>query len=160
MPDDLRPPPGPDPAPLKPGQLLARGVSRHLRAHDFASVEEFVPASGLRVDVMAIGPKGEVWIVECKSSRADFRADAKWQSYLQFCDRYFWAVDEAFPTEILPDGTGLMIADAYDAALLRLGPEAKLTAARRRAMTLRFARHCAMRHQSLRDPGFVLSAFG
>ena len=45
---------------LQPGQLLARGVSRHLRSHGFVSIEEFVPTRGLRVDVMALGPKGEL----------------------------------------------------------------------------------------------------
>ena len=76
--------------PLQPGQLLARGVSRHLASHGFASVEELVPTRGLRVDVMALGPKGEVWVVECKSSRADFQTDQKWQGYLEWCDRYFF----------------------------------------------------------------------
>ena len=68
-------------------------------------VEEFVPAPGLRVDVMALGPRGEIWVAECKSSRADFTSDAKWAGYLEWGDRYFWAVDEAFPTDLLPEGT-------------------------------------------------------
>lgn len=139
----------------KPGQLLARGVCRHLRSHDFVSVEELIPASGLRVDVMALGPKGEIWVVECKSSRADFQADQKWQGYLEWCDRYFWAVDEAFPTELLPDGTGLIVADAYDAEIVRMGPEVRLAPARRKVMVQKFARHAALRTQALRDPGFV-----
>ncbi|MCG6903842.1 MAG: MmcB family DNA repair protein [Rhodobacter sp.] len=138
---------------LKPGQLLARGVCRHLLSHDFVSVEELVPAPGLRVDVMGLGPKGEIWIVECKSSRADFQADSKWQGYLQWCDRYFWAVDEFFPTELLPDDTGLIIADAYDAEIIRIGPESKLAGARRKVMVAKFARHAALRWQAVRDPG-------
>jgi len=68
---------------LMPGQFLARGVARHLRSHDFVSVEELVPTSGLRVDVMALGPKGEVWVIECKSSRVDFTSDQKWRNYLE-----------------------------------------------------------------------------
>ncbi|WP_099827702.1 MmcB family DNA repair protein [Oceaniglobus indicus] len=139
----------------RPGQLLARGVCRHLLGHDFMSVEELVPTPGLRVDVMALGPKGEVWIVECKSSRVDFTSDRKWQGYLEWCDRYFWAVDAAFPTDLLPDGTGLMIADAYDAEILRMGPETRLPPARRRVMTQTFARHAARRLQALRDPGLA-----
>lgn len=138
---------------LKPGQLLARGVCRHLLSHDFVSVEELVPTSGLRVDVMALGPKGEIWIVECKSSRADFQADNKWQGYLEWCDRYFWAVDQDFPTELLPDETGLMIADGYDAEIIRMGPVAKLAGARRKVMMGKFARHAARRWQAARDPG-------
>ena len=124
----------------KPGQLLARGVCRHLDSHDFVTVEELVPTSGLRVDVMALGPKGEVWIIECKSCRSDFRSDQKWQGYLEWCDRYFWAVDEAFPTDLLPEGTGLMIADAYDAEILRMAPLEKLGPARRKAMVQKFCR--------------------
>jgi len=141
-----------DPPALMPGQLLARGVCRHLRQHDFATLEEFVPDRGLRVDVMALGPRGEVWIIECKSSRADFTSDAKWQGYLDWSDRYFWAVDEDFPTDLLPEGTGLIIADAYDAEILRMGPETKLPAARRKVLTRKFARTAAQRLHLFRDP--------
>ena len=148
MPDDHTSPT------LRPGQLLARGVCRHLRTHDFAVLEEFTPERGKRVDVMALGPKGELWVVECKSSRADFTSDGK--CYLDWADRYFWAVDEAFPTDLLPEGTGLIIADAYDAEILRFGPETKLAGARRKALTQRFARHAALRLQGMRDPDGVI----
>lgn len=140
---------------LQPGQVLARGVSRHLADLGFSSVEEFVPAKGLRVDVMAIGPKGELWVVECKSGLADFRSDDKWDGYLDYCDRFFWAVDSRFPVDVLPEGTGLIIADAYDAEVIRMGPEQKLAPARRKALTLKCARDAARRLQSLQDPGAV-----
>lgn len=140
---------------LMPGQLLARGVGRALRGFDFVSVEELVPAPGLRVDLMALGPKGEIWIIECKSSRADFQSDQKWQGYLEWGDRFFWAVDQDFPTDLLPTDTGLIIADAYDAEVIRMGPETKLAPARRKVMIQKFARHAAMRAQSARDPGFT-----
>lgn len=146
MPDDLQ-----------PGQLLARGVCRHLLHHGFVTVEELVPAPGLRVDVMALGPKGEIWIVECKSSRTDFTSDRKWHNYLEWGDRFFWAVDADFPTELLPDGTGLILADAYDAEILRIGPEAPLAGARRKVMLQKFARHAALRLQGYRDPGVTAS---
>ena len=149
--DDIQPP-----LP-KPGQLLARGVCRHLASLGFACVEELVPASGLRVDVMALGPKGEIWIVECKSSRADFMSDAKWRDYIPYCDRYFWAVDESFPTDLLPGETGFLIADPYGAEILRMGPEARLAGARRKAMVQKFAQHAAWRLQALRDPGLALA---
>ena len=145
----------PLPAP-RPGQLLARGVCRHLLSHDFMSVEEMTPAPGLRVDVMALGPKGELWVIECKSSRADFQSDRKWQGYLEFCDRFFWAVDADFPLELLPDETGLIVADHYDAEIVRMGPELKLNAARRKGLTHRFARHAARRWHGARDPGLGL----
>jgi len=107
---------------------------------------------GLRVDVMGLGPKGELWVVECKSSRADYQSDAKWQGYLEWCDRFFWAVDTDFPTELLPPETGLIIADAYDAEIIRMPPEAKLAAARRKKMIQKFAMDAARRLQMLRDP--------
>ncbi len=142
---------------MQPGQVLARGVCRLLSSLDFASVEEFVPARGLRMDVFALGPKGELWIVECKSSRADFNSDQKWQGYLEWGDRFFWAVDEDFPTDLLPEGCGLIIADAYGGEVIRMGPEAKLAPARRKKMTLKFARDAARRLQGLRDPGVEAS---
>ncbi|MEM1363508.1 MAG: MmcB family DNA repair protein [Pseudomonadota bacterium] len=144
-----------DPPQLSPGRLLARGVSRCLRELDFACAEEFIPASGFRVDVAALGKKGEVWIVECKSSRADFSSDSKWEGYLPFCDRFFWAVGAEFPTEILPKGTGLIIADPYGAEILTMPEEQRLSGARRSALTRRLARHAAFRDQSFRDPSFM-----
>ncbi len=137
---------------LAPGQILARGVARHLAALGMVTVEELVPTRGLRVDVMALGPKGEIWVVECKSSRADYMTDSKWQGYLEWCDRFFWAVDADFPTDLLPEGTGLIIADAYDAEVIRMAPEDKLPAARRKVMVQKFATHAARRLQALRDP--------
>ncbi|MBM2294551.1 MmcB family DNA repair protein [Sulfitobacter pseudonitzschiae] len=144
---------------LAPGQLLARGVARHLAALGMVTVEELVPTRGLRVDVMALGPKGEIWVVECKSSRADYMTDSKWQGYLEWCDRFFWAVDADFPTDLLPEGTGLIIADAYDAEVIRMAPEDKLPAARRKVMVQKFATHAARRLQALRDPA-AFAGFG
>ncbi|WP_343079651.1 MmcB family DNA repair protein [Ostreiculturibacter nitratireducens] len=138
---------------LQPGQLLARGVCRHMLSLGFVTVEELVPAPGLRVDVLALGPKGELWIVECKSSRADFTSDRKWQGYLEWADRFFWAVDAEFPVELLPEETGLILADPYDAEVVRMAPESRLAPARRKVMMQKFARHAAMRLQALRDPG-------
>ena len=138
--------------PVLPGQRLARGVSRMLRALDFAPLPEFVQAPGLRVDVIALGPHGELWIVECKSSRVDFVSDLKWRGYLEWCDRFFWAVDEAFPTDILPPDAGLIIADAYDAEVQRWPEATPLPGARRKALTLRFARTAAGRLGQLVDP--------
>jgi len=138
---------------LQPGQKLARGVCRHLRGHGFVTIEEFVPARGLRVDVVGLGPKGEIWVIECKSSRADFQTDSKWQGYLDWCDRYFWAVDMAFPTDLLPYGTGLIIADAYDAEIIRMAPEETVAPARRKVLIQKFATQAARRLQALRDPG-------
>ena len=143
---------------LTPGQLLARGTCRHLLGHDFVSALELVPRPGLRVDVMALGPKGQIWVVECKSGRADFTSDQKWQNYLDWCDRFFWAVDQDFPLKLLPEETGIILADGYDAEILRMAPEHKLPAARRKMMMQKFARHAALRLQALRDPRLPASA--
>jgi len=137
---------------LQPGQRLARGVCRLLRSHDFATLDEVTPKPGLRVDVMAVGPKGEIWVVECKSSRADFTSDQKWQGYLEWCDRFFWAVPADFPVEILPPDTGLIVADDYFGEIVTFAPSQPLAAARRKVLTVKFARTAAMRHHSLRDP--------
>jgi len=142
---------------MAPGQKLARGVARHLTSLGLVSIEEFVPTRGLRVDVIALTAKGEIWIVECKSSRADFQTDSKWQGYLEWCDRFFWAVDSEFPLELLPDDTGLIIADAYDGEVVRMAPEDRLAAARRRVMVQKFATHAARRLQAFRDPGAGIS---
>ena len=117
------PPISPDALPARPGEQLARGVARLLTTMGHAALTEFVPAGGLRVDVISITPKGEIWVVECKSCRADYVADRKWQGYLEFCDRFFWAVDAGFPDEMLPDGTGLIRADPWGAELIRAAPE-------------------------------------
>lgn len=138
---------------LQPGQMLARGVARFLRSLDFVSVLELVPTPGLRVDVMALGPRGEIWVIECKSCRADFQADRKWQNYLPWCDRFFWAVDTDFPCQILPEDSGLILADGYGAEILREAPLRPLPAPRRKAVTAGFARHAARHLQALRDPG-------
>lgn len=137
---------------LQPGQILARGVTRALHGYGMACVAEMPLRPRLRADIMALGQKGEIWIVECKSSRADFQSDRKWQGYLDWCDRYFWAVDADFPTELLPEETGLFIADGFGAEMLREAPLSKLAPARRKALTLDFARRAALRLQVALDP--------
>lgn len=141
----------------QPGQLLARGVSRLMASHGLVTIEELVPCRGLRVDVMALNDKSEIWIVECKSSRADFLSDHKWQGYLAWCDRFFWAVDTDFPTELLPDTSGLIVADPYGGEIMRMGPEQKLLPARRKKLMQTFATTAARRLQNLRDPGTQLA---
>lgn len=143
--------------PYTPGIEIARGVARHLRGHGFMSLPEAPLPSGLRADLFAIGPKGEVWIIECKSSRADFRSDAKWVGYLEWADRFFWAVAPGFPRDILPVESGLILADDYDAAIVRMPVATPLAAARRKALTLRFARLAASRLQRLTDPGAAVN---
>lgn len=147
----------PDPAPMPdlpamPGQRLARGVARMLVGMGHAPLCEFVPAGGLRVDVISVAPSGEIWVIECKSCRADFAADRKWQGYLDWCDRFFWATDCDFPTELLPDGSGLIVADAYGAEMTRMAPEDRLAPARRARILRDIARVAACRLIRSTDP--------
>ena len=138
--------------PQMAGHRLARGVARLFRSMDHAVVPEFVPTRGLRVDLMSLGPKGEIWIVECKSCRADFAGDRKWQGYLEWCDRYFWAVDCDFPVDLLPSDAGLIMADAFGAEIQRMSAENRMAAARRTRLTREFARTAALRLQGITDP--------
>jgi hypothetical protein len=123
-----------------------------LAERGFVTLTEFSLASGRRADVMALGRDGELVIVEIKSSVADFRTDLKWPDYHEFCDRLFFAVPEGFPRELIPEECGLMMADAFGAALLRDAPSTPVAAARRRAVTLRFAQNAARRLRRLLDP--------
>ena len=134
-----------------PGVLIARGACRALSARGFACVSEFTTRERLRMDIVALGPKSEIWCVEVKSSRADFRADRKWQGYLDWCDALLFAVPESFPAEILPPEHGLILADAYDGEIVRPGTEARLAPARRKAMVLQIARLAAERLNALAD---------
>ena len=130
---------------LQPGQIIARGVVRYLRSLDYISLLEFSPTRGRRVDVIALGPKGEIWVVECKSSRVDFQTDSKWQDYLEWCDRFYFAVPPDFPTEILPDNHGLIFADGYGAEVIKEAFDDPLAAARRKKLTLKIARDASTR---------------
>ncbi|HVY84984.1 MAG TPA: MmcB family DNA repair protein, partial [Caulobacterales bacterium] len=82
--------------------LLARGVTRMLLDHGLAPTLEFPLANGRRADVMALGARGEIWIVETKSCLADYAVDMKWPDYLDYCDRFLFAVTEDFPHHLIP----------------------------------------------------------
>ncbi|WP_349358908.1 MmcB family DNA repair protein [Stappia sp.] len=130
-----------------------RGAARLLRGHGFACVAELTLASGRRADLAALGPKGEIWIVEVKSSLADLRADTKWPDYRAFCDRLFFASHADVPQDVFPPDAGFILSDGYGAEILREAPEHRLAAARRKAVTLRFAQAAAIRLHGLQDPG-------
>lgn len=146
----------PDP---QPGQILARGVCRFLIDLGAAPVTEFAPVSGLRADVAALGPKGEIWIVECKSSIADFRSDKKWRGYLDWCDAFYFAAPTEL-AEILPEDEGLLAADGFGAELLRPAAARRLSPARRTAQTRRLCRAAALRLRAFADPGAAGLAVG
>ncbi len=131
---------------------IARGTARLLHAHGFSVVSELGLPSGRRADMVALDAGGEIWIVEIKSSVADFRADQKWQDYRAHCDRLFFATTMEVPCEIFPPDTGLILADSFGAQMICEAPQHRLPAATRKSMMLRFARAVALRLQSLVDP--------
>ena len=134
---------------------IQRGVRRLFAQRGEATLVEFTLANGRRADVIALSPDGRLTIIEIKSSVADFRADQKWPDYQDFCDRFYFAVPETLPLDILPEETGLIVADAFGAAAMREPPEHPLAGARRKAVTLRFARAAAGLLHALADPDAV-----
>jgi hypothetical protein len=139
--------------------LLARGVCRALEQLGYASLLEFPLATGRRADILALGRGGDLVIVEIKSSVADFRADHKWTGYRDFADRFYFAVPSTFPTALIPEDCGLIVADAFAASLIRDGAPNALAPGRRRAMTLRFALMAAARLRRHLDPQGGLADF-
>jgi hypothetical protein len=131
---------------------IARGTARYLHALGYGVVTELPLPSGRRADLVALGGDGEVIIVEIKSSVADFRADQKWMEYRLHCDRLFFATIVEVPCEIFPADAGLIVADAFGAAVVCEAPEHRLPAATRKAVMLRFAHAAATRLQALADP--------
>jgi hypothetical protein len=136
---------------------VARGVTRLFCRHDLYAMCEVPLPNGRRADLMAVGPKGELTIVEIKVSKADLMSDQKWTDYLEYCDRFFWAVPGHLAAlleedRFLPTDAGLLVADRYDAAVIREPSSRPLAAARRKAETLRFARRAARRLSSQIDP--------
>lgn len=124
---------------------LCRGVTALFAELGFAALGELVLPNGRRADLAAIDDQGQIVIVEIKSCRADFRTDRKWQDYLEFCDRFFFAVPPDFPQEILPAECGLILADGHGAAIIRPAPATLLHGARRRAQILRIAQAACRR---------------
>lgn len=139
-----------DPAPTAP--LLARGVCRALDQLGYASLLELPLANGRRADIVALGRAGDLIVVEIKTSVADFRADRKWPQYRNFADRFYFAVPHDFPTALIPEDCGLIVADAFAATLVREGDRSALAPGRRRAVTLRFALAAAARLRRHLDP--------
>ena len=126
-------------------EAVTRGAARLLLALGYAPLLEAPLPNGRRADILGIGSKGDLWIVEVKSSVEDYRADGKWPEYQPYCDTFSFAVPPEFPREILPDGPGLICADGHGGAVLTPAPLTPLAPARRKALTLQFARLAAFR---------------
>ena len=153
----LSPPPESNPpaggeAEQRLAERLARGITRLFEDMGCAAIAEFSLANGRRVDVIALDGQGTTSIVEIKSSVQDFRSDGKWQEYLDFCDRFYFAVAPAFPQELLPVEVGLIVADDWHGTILRPSPAFTMNGSRRRAQTLRIAMTAAQRLRRFTDP--------
>ena len=144
--------PPPDRRQSETALAVARGTARWLRSMGFSCVSELPLPSGRRADLVALNARGEIWIIEIKSSVEDLRADQKWQDYRAHCDRLFFAFMRDLPCEIFPSDTGLIVADAYGAHLHCEAPEHRLPAPTRKVMMLRFAMAAAQRLNRLADP--------
>jgi hypothetical protein len=125
--------------------VVTRGAARLLLAMGYAPLLEVGLPNGRRADLMALSPKGRIAICEVKSGLEDFKTDRKWGEYLPFCDLFYFAVAPEFPQEVLPEGPGLIVADGFGGAVLIEAPETPLAPARRKALTLAFARLAAVR---------------
>ena len=124
---------------------VTRGAARLLVALGYSPLLEVTLPNGRRADLMALGRKGEIFIVEVKSGIEDFRVDLKWPEYRPYCDAFAFAVAPEFPRDILPEEPGLIIADGFGGAVLREAEVVALSGARRKALTLAFARLAALR---------------
>jgi hypothetical protein len=137
---------------------VARGTTRMLLRHDLVAIGEVSLDGGRRADLMALDARGNIVIVEIKVSRADLLGDAKWTDYLGCCDRFYWAVPHGFDTSplggvaFLPERTGIIVADRYDAVIVREAHTNPLAAPARKRITLAFARRAARRVTGLLDP--------
>jgi hypothetical protein len=131
---------------------VARGTSRLLRSFGFSCVSEMSLPSGRRADLVAMNARGEIWIVEIKSSVEDLRADHKWPEYRAHCDRLFFAFTGEMSCDLFPSDTGLIVADAYGAHLHCEAPEHRLPAATRKAMIVAFGLLAARRINRMIDP--------
>ena len=146
---------------LKAAQAVARGICRLFARNDIWCLPEMPLRSNRRADLMGIDAKGHLVIVEIKVSKADLLGDAKWPDYLDHCDRFYWGLaahlDRAcMETEAFrPERCGLIVADGYDAEILRPAPTVPLNAARRKAEVERLARAALRRQQGLTDPGLA-----
>jgi hypothetical protein len=125
--------------------LVRRGVQRLFAQMGASVLPELCLPTGRRADLVAVTAKGDIWIVEIKTSIEDFRVDRKWPEYRLHCDRLFFATHPGVPAGIFPEECGFMLSDGYGAEIMREAPEHRLSAPLRKALTLRIARAAAAR---------------
>ncbi len=129
--------------------LIRRGIIKGMAAHNLVFLPELTLSTGRRADLIALDQKGLIIIFEVKSSIADFQSDTKWHEYKPYCDKFYFATHPDVPMEIFPETEGFVLADKYGCEIMREAEEDKLSAATRKALTLRFARTAARRIKRL-----------
>lgn len=130
---------------------LTRGVVRLFDTYGYASLLEVPLGNGRRADVVSLARGGDIIISEVKSGPSDFRADHKWQDYLNCCDRFYFVVAQDFPSALLEphlDRVGVIVADAYGGAQAVEAPRKALKGAQRSRLMQRLARIGALRSQA------------
>jgi hypothetical protein len=148
----ILPPPGAPSEAERLTRAVVRGVRRMFDAMGYGTLTEFRLPLGRRADVVALSEAGEIVICEVKSSRVDYRADRKWQDYVPYCEGFYFAVPVGFPIEILPEECGLIVADAYGAAVRRASPPLALNPVRKRRLLVRYGHAASARLFRLTDP--------
>ncbi len=137
---------------------VARGITRLFARNGIWCASEVPLQNGRRADLMGIDAKGLIVIVEIKVARGDLLGDSKWPDYLDYCDRFFWGVPPGLDRGPLdssayqPELSGVIIADSYDAEIVRQAPLTRLAAARRKVQVERLARLAMRRYCALIDP--------
>ena len=153
------PPPVAD-AEVEPSRArdVCRGISRLFARNGIWVLPEMPLRNGRRADLMGLDAKGRIVIVEVKVARADLLGDAKWPDYLDFCDRFYWGLPPELDRACLdgedfrPDMCGVIVADGYDAEIVRPAPSHPLAAARRKVEVERLARAALRRQLVTLDP--------
>ena len=125
--------------------MVRRGLQILLNDMRHVALPELVLSNGRRADLITISEKGEIWIIEIKTSIEDFRVDRKWPGYRAYCDRLFFATHKDVPLEIFPEDCGLLLSDGYGAHLMRDAPDHRLAPATRKSVMLNFSRAAAQR---------------
>jgi hypothetical protein len=147
-----------DEASERRAMAVARGICRLFARNDIWALAEMPLRNGRRADLIGIDAKGQIVIVEIKTARSDLLGDGKWPDYLEFCDRFYWGLPPELDRACLegadfrPDCCGVIVADAYDAEILRPAPSRPLAASRRKVEVERLARTALRRQLVAFDP--------
>ena len=124
-------------------QKITDAVARmFIRERNNGVLREFKLKVRRRVDLIAVSEKGDISIVEIKSSPQDFFSDKKWTEYIEWADKFYFGVGEDFPLKILPEAerSGVIITDGFDCHEVQPAPLKKLNGLRRNTLIREIAK--------------------